>query len=620
MFWGGCNINTSIVIMSYNALTALIQKIDYKAPESVRLVIVDALLEEALRRAKKMEENGEADVFVSAGGNAKLLSANIINPFVEIRVTGFDILLALKKARSFSDRIGIITYQNKITYLDDITDMLNVTVKQVVYDHKDEVGHVLDALLSEGISTVVGASLVLEVARKKNMNGIIIYSTDGITRALDAAVQIALSKKAEAEKAEELRAILNFAYGGIMATDKSGKITVFNPRAEKITGIKSQEAIGRSIEAVFSDTKLISVMKCGQPELNQIQSIGETKIITNRIPIVVNGLVSGAVATFQDISAIQEAEEKIRQRLYSKGFLVRTSMEDILGSSEPIVKAKKEASLYARSDSTVLIMGESGTGKELFAQGIHSASSRANKPFLAVNCAALPESLLESELYGYEEGAFTGARKGGKPGLFELAHGGTIFLDEVGEIPLPLQSRLLRVLEEREVLRVGGDRILHVNIRVIAATNKNLWDMVKSGRFREDLYYRLNVLELRLPSLRVRRSDIPMLVTRFLSELRWDLSPRQVDEIAGIFMSYHWPGNVRELKNIVERFAVLYSGNNLSGLKQTLFQDPVEEKPHADNYEKIKSVLTEARGNRTEAAKRLGISRTTLWRRLRGKN
>lgn len=606
--------------MSYNALTALIQKIDYKAPESVRLVIVDALLEEALRRAKKMEENGEADVFVSAGGNAKILSANTINPFVEIKVTGFDILLALKKARSFSDRIGIITYQNKIPYLDDITDMLNVTVKQVTYGHLDEVDHVLDALLSEGISTVVGASLVLEVAREKNMNGIIIYSTDGITRALDAAVQIALSKKAEAEKAEELRAILNFAYGGIMATDKSGKITVFNPRAEKITGIKSQEAIGRSIETVFSDTKLISVMKCGQPELNQIQSIGETKIITNRIPIIVNGLVSGAVATFQDISAIQEAEEKIRQRLYSKGFLVRTSMEDILGNSEPIVKAKKEASLYARSDSTVLIMGESGTGKELFAQGIHSASSRAKRPFLAVNCAALPESLLESELYGYEEGAFTGARKGGKPGLFELAHGGTIFLDEVGEIPLPLQSRLLRVLEEREVLRVGGDRILHVNIRVIAATNKNLWDMVKSGRFREDLYYRLNVLELRLPSLRVRRSDIPMLVTRFLSELRGDLSPRQIDEIArAMFISYHWPGNVRELKNIVERFAVLYSGNNLSGLKRTLFQGQVEEKTHTDNFEKIKSVLTEVRGNRTEAAKRLGISRTTLWRRLRGK-
>lgn len=606
--------------MSYKSLTSLIERVQYAAPEPVRITIVETILEDALHLARKMEENGEADVFVSAGGNAKLLSEGRKSPFVEIKVTGFDILLALKKASQYSDRIAVVTYQNKIPYLDDILEMLTVSVRQVTYGHLDELELVLDGLIAEGVRTVVGASLVLEVARQKGMDGTIIYSTDGVTRALDAAVQIALSKKVEAEKAEELRTILDFTYGGIIATDKNAKIKVFNPSAEKITGISRQRAVGRSIEAVIPGTRLIGVMQSGQPELNQIQSVGDVKILTNRVPIVVNGVVSGAVATFQDIGTIQEAEEKIRQRLYKKGFLVKTSMDDILGGSESIQKAKREAFLYAQSDSTVLIVGESGTGKELFAQGIHNASVRSKRPFVAVNCAALPESLLESELFGYEEGAFTGARKGGKPGLFELAHGGTIFLDEVGEMPLPLQSRLLRVLEEREVLRIGGDRILPVNIRVIAATNKNLWEMVEQGGFREDLYYRLNVLELRIPPLRTRMGDIPLLVEKLLSELRGDLETDEIQEIAGhpVFKAYHWPGNVRELKNMLERFSVLYqAGSNCSSVITSLFQRKNEEKAGYGGHYEIMRVLKEVRGNKAEAARRLGISRTTLWRKLK---
>ncbi|WP_291300060.1 sigma 54-interacting transcriptional regulator, partial [Desulfosporosinus sp. BICA1-9] len=212
-------------------------------------------------------------------------------------------------------------------------------------------------------------------------------------------------------------------------------------------------------------------------------------------------------------------------------FVAKTTLDGILGNSELIQEVKKDAFLYGQSDSTVLIVGESGTGKELFAQGIHNVSPRAKRPFVAVNCAALPENLLESELFGYEEGSFTGAKKGGKPGLFELAHGGTIFLDEIGEMPLPLQARLLRVLEEHEVLRIGGTRILPVNIRVVAATNRDLWEMVIQQRFREDLYYRLNVLRLRLSPLRLRKEDIPLLIGKFLSELRSDLKQ---DEILAI--------------------------------------------------------------------------------------
>lgn len=356
-------------------------------------------------------------------------------------------------------------------------------------------------------------------------------------------------------------------------------------------------------------------------KINQIQTIGDVKILANMIPIKVNNEISGAVATFQDVGTIQKAEEKIRKKIYEKGLLAKFKLEDILGDSEEIITAKRKAFLFARNDSTVLITGETGTGKELFAQGIHNASNRAKHPFVAINCQALPDSLLESELFGYEEGAFTGAKRGGKPGFFEIAHGGTIFLDEIGEVSPSLQSRLLRVLEEREVMRIGSNRILPVNIRIIAATNLDLWDMVNKKIFREDLYYRLNILELYIPPLKMRKKDIPLLVARFLSEYRTDLEEEEIVKISRhpIFSEYEWPGNIRELKNIVERFSVLYNGEvDVNSLLDNIFNKKQIKRVHLlSEYEEIRTVLKDVRGNRTEAAKKLGISRTTLWRKLK---
>ncbi len=609
----------TIAVMSYRWLTSLIRPIEDKLLESVNLIVIDAVLEDALKEALRIEENQEADVFVSAGGNARLLSRYLKSPFVEIKITGFDIFLALKEAMKYSQRIGVVTYQQKIPYLEEVSEILICHVEQVTYNYLEEIDKVLDGLLNKGINTVVGASLVLERARNKGMHGVFIYSADGIARAFDSAVKIALSKKAESEKAERLRIILDFAYSGIVATDKDGIITVFNPSAEKITGIPRYKALNRSIEDVIPNTRLIEVIRKAKPELNQFQAVGEIKILTNRIPIIVNGEVTGAVATFQDIGTIQKAEEAIRKSLFEKGFLAKASLDDILGNSEAINEVKRVAHLYAQTDSTVLIVGESGTGKELFAQGIHNAGARAKRPFIAVNCAALPESLLESELFGYEEGAFTGARKGGKQGLFELAHGGTIFLDEIGEISLKLQSRLLRVLEEHEVMRIGGDRIIPVNIRVIAATNKRLGELVKENKFREDLYYRINVLELHVPPLRNRKKDIPILARYFLGQLRKDLNETETEEIVNnrVFMSYRWPGNVRELKNMVERFAVLYEKEDPARLLSLIFRNKQMEDANATELEKIIKVLDSVRGNKTKAAAELGISRTSLWRKLK---
>ncbi len=609
----------TIALMSYHQLTSLFAGLNYPLPPGVNVKIVDALLEDALAVATELERKGEADVFVSAGANCNLLSRYLKTPLVEVKVTGFDFLLALEQANRTGQRTALITYRAKLPNLDQTMGTLKVPVHQATFTDAADLRATIAALRAEGITACIGGSLVCEEARKNGLEGYFLYSEDSVLRAMEAAVKIGLAKQTEMAKALELRAIMDFAYEGIIATDARGIITVFNPIAAKIIGIAEAEALGRHIDEVLPTTRLPQVMAARQSEINQIQSIGEVKILTNRIPIEVQGEIVGAVATFKDIGMIQAAEEKIRERLYSKGFVAKNTFDDIIGSSQMMTEVKREAARYARSESTVLILGESGTGKELFAQAVHNGSKRAKRPFVAINCAALPQSLLESELFGYEEGAFTGAKKGGKQGLFELAHGGTIFLDEIGEMPLPIQSRLLRVLEEHEVLRIGGERIVPVNIRVIAATNKDLWEMVRGGQFREDLYYRLSVLEVRLPPLHQRRDDIPLLVGKFLRELRRELPAQLAADIAHnpLFADFRWPGNVRELRNVVERLAVLYDGRETVEALLARLLGGQAERQGAREKEALLSLLAEEAGNKAAAAKRLGVSRTTLWRKLR---
>ncbi len=613
----------TIAVLSYHALSSLINQLQYKAPHPVRILVIDCMLKDVLEKAKDMEKDGKVDVFLSAGGTAKLLSGKLSNPLVEIKVTGFDILAALKEAKLYSDIVALISYESKIPNLENLSGLLNITIKQYTYQHITDIEEILNQLQYEGVKVVIGGSFLQEVISNKEIKGIkgiFIYSSDGVTRALDTAVQIAFSKKVEARKAEELRAILAFSYEGIIAVDRNGLITVINSSAEKMIGTSQYKVLGQSITNIFPSAKLTKVIQSRIPELNQIESVGNSQIVINRIPILVNTEVMGAVATFQNIGIIQEAEENIRKSLYKKGFVAKTFIKDIIGTSDQIQKAKREAFLYAKNPSSVLITGESGTGKELFAQGIHNAGLRFRHPFVTINCAAIPDNLLESELFGYEEGAFTGAKKGGKPGLFELAHEGTVFLDEIGELSMSLQSRLLRVLEEHEVLRIGGDHIRSVNIQVISATNKDLWEMTLKGDFRKDLYYRLNVLELRLPPLRVRKTDIPLLVKKFLLEKCHDLTEIDIEAISQqtVFKDYNWPGNIRELRNIIERFAALYREEEYEQLLLSLFERLTPSARCSSEQEELNHVINSVQGNKTEAAKKLGISRTTLWRKMKG--
>lgn len=347
---------------------------------------------------------------------------------------------------------------------------------------------------------------------------------------------------------EYLVKVLNQVNDGIMAFDHSGRITVFNQKCEEIFKLRSSFAIGKNISQIIKDSNIISFLISGQDGSEHIFKINNSEVLISKF--IVEKLDS-TVCAMKDSKQLAEIESRLRLNLVKKGHIGKYTFEDIIGSSPAMTAAVDTARKIGRADLSILIQGESGTGKELFASAMHNESRRASGPFLAVNFSALPEDLVESELFGYEEGAFTGAKKGGKKGLFEQADNGTIFLDEIGDTSLKIQARLLRVLQEKEIMRVGGNEIIPINVRVIAATNKDLFQMCQKGCFREDLYYRLKKLCIKTPPLRDRKEDIDILVEYFLMKNnRTDLI---ISEDAMDFLhSYDWPGNVRELESTIE--------------------------------------------------------------------
>ena len=373
----------------------------------------------------------------------------------------------------------------------------------------------------------------------------------------------------------------------------------------------------------------MEVFHTGEKKLNQLMSLNGVLVSANRMPIVVDGKIEGVIATFQDVKAIQDNEQRIRVKLHQRGLIAKYHFTDIIGESKLMRDNVNLAKKFAKSDATILLQGETGTGKELFAQSIHNASRRAEGPFVAVNCGAFPRNLLEAELFGYVEGAFTGASKGGKIGLFEMAHRGTIFLDEIGEMPLETQVQLLRVLQEKEIRRIGSDRVTPVNIRVITATNRNLHKEISKGKFREDLYYRLNVLNIKIPALKERREDICEIGFHLYEQCSGNVSDEEqkfIRRILNKLEQYNWPGNVRELGNLMERIYVLLSQGEEQDFVEAYissylyFQENKEDATERlDEWEK-NHILTELKKQNLEigkTAEAMGISRSTLWRKIK---
>ena len=597
-----------------------------KIAEHVRAVsgeefeIFEGDLAVGLAVARDLEKQGY-DVIISRGGTYLMIQEDLKTiPVVEIQVTGYDLIRALKQIKG-AKNLALCGYPNIFWGASDITDLFGFRVQNFVIQGGEE--NVRKQLLeAKDIEMVVGDTAGVRVSKSVGYKTHLIQSgQEAILAAVQEAKRAAALRFTEARRVEELKTILNFIDNGIISINAAGRITVINPAAEEKLGVEREQLLGHLAQDVIENTRLHEVLQSGKAELGELQKIAGQMMVTNRIPLIVQERVAGVVATFQDVNKLQSMERKVRLKLHQKGLVAKYTFPDIIHSSKIMAGTIKEAKKYASVDSTVLISAETGAGKELFAQSIHNASARSDGPFVAINCGALPASLMESELFGYAEGAFTGAKKHGKPGIFELAHGGTLFLDEIGEIPLSLQIQLLRVLQERVVRRIGDDRVLPVNVRVIAATNKDLYQQVEQGDFRSDLYYRVDVLQLAIPPLRTRTGDVDTLFRHFARHFKWTgniYAPQTLE----ILNHYHWPGNVRELENMVEKLWLLSDGTVVTPtlLNKTLPRPQISN-PDSSTLENqqrrlIMETLEKCDGDKSKAAEMLGISRTTLWRKL----
>lgn len=440
--------------------------------------------------------------------------------------------------------------------------------------------------------------------------------------------------------------IFNSIYNGAIVTDADGYVTHFNKPYGEFLGIDPEDQIGKYCTDAVENSRMHIVAKTGKPEINKSHRIKGQNMVVQRIPIKKNGhiiAVFGQVM-FKDVRDVRKLAQKLsflesKVKLYEDELMnlrsTRYTFGSIIGTSRSISFLKKEALKASGNQFPVLISGESGTGKELFAQAIHHASSRKIYPFVRINCAALPKDLLESELFGYEKGAFTGARSEGKPGKFELAHRGTVFLDEIGDLPLEMQPKLLRVLEEKEFDRIGGTSMIRSNFRLIAATNQNLEKMLAEKRFRKDLFYRLNVIPLHIPPLRERREDIIPLTQHLLKQCAEDaaLSQIKMDKNAEkALLNYDWPGNVRELSNVIERSLSSMEEDTIHIYDLPFYLHRTQKKSLVNSPPSIKEVqaraekdaicfaLKETNNNKAQAAKILGIHRTLLYKKMKKYN
>ncbi|KON86675.1 transcriptional regulator [Sporosarcina globispora] len=433
--------------------------------------------------------------------------------------------------------------------------------------------------------------------------------------------------------------IVENAFGWLVVVNKEGTIIYINKNYCDFLEVEREQVLGKHVSGVIENSRMHIVAEAGKEEIADLQYIRGNYMIANRIPIFSDGEVIGAFGTvfFRDTkewmqmnSHVKSMLTKIQSYIQEIDRSVKYSLDDILGNSGQIQSLKEKVKMVAASDISVLIRGESGTGKELFAHSIHQLSNRSHQPFVKINCGAIPEHLLESELFGYEEGAFTGAKKGGKRGKFQLADGGTLFLDEIGDMPLNMQVKLLRALQEGEIESVGSTSPVKVDVRIIAATNRPLEKMMEEKRFREDLFYRINVVPFMVPSLRDRMEDLSLLIDSFIKKITKKSGKRISsisDEVIEKFHQYSWPGNIRELENVIEASIHLTSSEmiTIESLPDYMKESavyPVGKKNLKDILEETeKRILTQSlskyNNDRIEAAKALGISKSSMYEKLK---
>jgi transcriptional regulator with PAS, ATPase and Fis domain len=600
------------------------------------IVVETGDLQEGLRKSRQLVERGTR-IIISRGGTAKLLRQALPVPIVEIEVTAYDILRSLQKVENRSRPIGIIGFENVIRGSQKLGEILGIDLIALTIHEEKDVPVKLEQAKKAGADIVIGDNIVVSRANEFGLQSILIESgEESILQSFREAYRIFDALQIEARKSREylstlnqLRAVLDSVDDQIILLDSDNRIQACNPAALRIFGKDVKKLKGQGLTLYP-----LEPLKERKRMVHHFSYLKGSPVLVDYIPIEANGEMTGTLVVGRNISRLQQAERKARRELYLKGHVARYNFSHIVSNDERFHEILKRAKNFASSSSTILILGETGTGKEMLAQSIHNERFGPERPFVAINCSTLPESLLESELFGYAPGAFTGARKEGKKGLFELAHGGTLLLDEIGELPFKLQSRLLRVIEERQVQPVGDDRVVPVDVRIIATTNRDIAMEVREKRYRADLFYRLNVLQFVVPPLRQRGKDAYVLFHHFVRGMnpKCHIRPELGRKIEDTVGDYPWPGNVRELKNLVERLAAMtgcFTQNleELPGhLREELKSLPMDTDVMSDTVREenmnlkelellwIKKLCTSSSLKKQELAKLLGISRTTLWK------
>jgi len=579
---------------------------------------------DVVEKAQQLIQGG-TKIIISRGGTAALLRSSLNIPVIEIAHDLHGIYRILQEARKKSQKIAAVGFPQFCNVLRHYQNMTSDEFKICqVYNHYD-IENVVKNLADNEYQLVIGGLTVAEMAKKYDLN-VIMGDTDNISieQALDVAASMLKYINTESMKLAMSWSALNQSREGVMCLDPSGEIININARGFSLFQCNVGEKIFKkeAWKALFA-----SIINELDVKEQALEIDGETvhvavKHFSNKHGFYT--IITGVKPEQNGWSSSRSGKKSDH-----KGFTTTYSFADIIGQSAVMSAAIAQARIYAAHDLPVTILGETGTGKELFAQSIHHASPRSAEPFIAINCAAIPESLLESELFGYADGAFTNARRGGKPGIFEMAMNGTVFIDEISEAPLAVQIKLLRILQEKRFSRIGGDTLISANFRLLTASNKPLAAEVEAGAFRQDLWYRINILELCLPALKARSGDVMLIIDDLLAKHG---KPLAFSAGAVDFLNrYPWPGNIRELQAAVLRLVVLFDGRTVdvdvlhslchlaAPATQAAAMPAVDEVDLLKKQEQtlIASVIGQTAGDRARAAVILGISATTLWRKMK---
>nr|WP_107597974.1 sigma 54-interacting transcriptional regulator [Clostridioides difficile] len=628
-------------------------------------IIIDILNLDLMENQGRILVEKGAQAIIGRGGGYSLVIDTVNVPVIPMNMKSTDLLRAIEIAKKYSKKVVLILGDNEVSF--DYVGWRNVISTEITeewFESKYEIrSKVVKYIDQKDEVVIVGGGLACSFARQYGIDSVFATASDeSIREAVEYCKKLLDTLGEEKFNNEVLRNILDGIKDGVIAIDSNGSIILYNESAKNMLKVERKCALNKYILDVFP--KMEWMLDClhekEDVEDRKIRNINNLIVNTRTTLIKVDNSTYGVLGIIQDITKLQNLERKIRFDLNQKGLYARYTFDDFLFKDKLTKEFIEEAKKIGKSDYTTLLYGESGSGKEIIAHSIHNISKRKDRPFVAINCATIAENLLESELFGYEEGAFTGARKGGKRGLFELAHGGTLFLDEINSLSFNIQTKLLRVIEERQIMRIGSDYIIPLDIRIIAATNESLTEKIVMGTFRADLFYRLSSLEINIPPLRDRREDIIPLFNNFVNEVLKDDGLNGINSIDENFVltkdemdklyNYSWPGNVRELKTIAQKYVVTGKiklrqdrdfktkkllpnsevdkfnsettasvevqdeSINISKINDGKVSIDIKE---VNKYveEKIISMLFAQGLSKNEVAQVLGISRTSLWKK-----